>query len=175
MVISRDGRGARAFLVIVAVGVAAVLLAVGPSRAYSHPLHTTFTELRVEESQGIAVVEARVRLFADDLAAVAGKELAWTSSPTPAAVMAYLGRNLTLRRSSGGSALALSDCGFQRRGDALTLCLRATERVGGGTLIVRNTLFMERYVDEVNVVRFAAAGVSSTVLLTRASPERALR
>src|SRR5262249_32160103 len=89
------------------------------------------------------------------------------------AEMEYLRQHFSLRTRHG--ALAMADCGVERRGDAMILCLRAAERLDPGQLVLRNTPFTERYVDQVNVVRVDAGDRMSTFLMTRTSPERALR
>ena len=173
----RRSRRVRAHSVAVALALTLFRIASTPARSDAHPLHTTFTELRIDEAHG--VIEARVRLFADDLAAVTGG-----GAPSPrgdanavsvaAGATSYLRGHVSLRARQG--TLAFEDCGVERHGEALVFCLRASDRAAGA-LSFRNTLFIERFADQVNVVRAegVGGGTSTTFLLTRASPEHALR
>lgn len=164
--------GVRVRGLAVALVVALLRLALLPSRGDSHPLHTTFADLRVDAARGM--LEARVRLFADDLMlATTGGATHRVGDAIASAQVEYLRNHFVLHTRSG--TLAMTDCGVERRGDAMILCLRAAERVDAGALVLRNTLFTERYADQVNVVRVDAGDRTSTFLMTRTSPERALR
>jgi uncharacterized protein DUF6702 len=171
----RRGRRARARGAAVAFALTFFRAASTPARSDAHPLHTTFTELRIDAAHG--VIEARVRLFADDLAAVTGARSprgAEDAVPLPSGATSYLRGHVSLRARQG--VLAFEDCGVERHGDALVFCLRVFDHPVGA-LSLRNTLFTERFADQVNVVRVegVGGGTSSTFLLTRASPEHAVR
>jgi len=171
----RRSRPARAQGVAVAFALTFFRIASTPARSDAHPLHTTFTELRIDAAHG--VIEARVRLFADDLAAVTGARSprgAADAVPIPSGATSYLRGHVSLRARQGGGVLAFEDCGVERHGDALVFCLRTFNRPVGA-LSLRSTLFTERFADQVNVVRVEGGGTSTTFLLTRASPEHALR
>jgi hypothetical protein len=168
----RPGRRVRARA---AIAFALMLLRIAsmPDRADAHPLHTTFTELRINAAQGL--IEARIRLFVDDLALVTGGRSQRAGDLVMGSATAYLRGHVSLRAQRG--VLALEDCGVERHGDALIFCLKAADHSGGAALSIRNTLFTERFADQVNVVRVEGArgGLPSTFLLTRGSPEHTLR
>ena len=171
----RWSRRARAHDAAVALALALLSIASTPARSDAHPLHTTFTELRMDAAHG--VIEARVRLFADDLAAVTGARSPRGDADAVSGgggATSYLRDHVSLRARQ--RVLAFEDCGVERHGDALVFCLRASDHPVGA-LSLRNTLFTERFADQVNVVRLegVGGGTSTTFLLTRASPEHAVR
>lgn len=69
------------------------------------------------------------------------------------------------RRHRAGRPLAPAWCGARRAAEALLVCLRVPAS-GKGGLRVRNALLVERFSDQVNIVRSTVAGAVRTVLFT---------
>ena len=134
----------------------ALLFAITLLRA--HPIHTTVLELRWNAST--ATLEGTLRVFEEDLRAAA---LAAHLTP-----MDYVLRSVGVE--SGGRAAGLVNCGERRAADAVLVCLRATVKDLRG-IRVRNDILLDRYADQVNIVRLERGG-TTTILLTRAAPER---
>lgn len=156
---------------LAAAALSVVALIASHRVADAHELHTTVLELGW--NRDTSTMTGTVRLFADDLAAAA--RAAGTSRE------AYLLRGVRLRDARGD--LPLSLCGERQIADALLLCLRTDSRDrvrlrdiarSGSGLRVRNTLLVERYADQMNIVRVLTAR-PVTLLLTKTVPERAVR
>jgi len=146
-------------LVVGAIWVAAALSAGLPMRvAEAHDLHTTVLQISWDSTH--AAVSGTLRVFADDLTAAAR-----AARVTPAD---YVLRGLRFR--VGGADANVILCGEQRMGDAVLICVHGTAQ-RSGNLRVANTLLLERYVDQVNIVR-VSGGRSVTMLLTRGAFER---
>jgi hypothetical protein len=127
--------------------------------AVPHPIHTTVLELKLDP--GSNAISGTLRIFEDDLRAASGK----------AGTVAYVLRNVEL--SASGKVVGLEACGERRAADAVLICLRATAP-DPGPLQIRNTLLMERFEDQVNIVR-VDKGAGSTLLLTRRSSTQTIR
>jgi hypothetical protein len=137
-------------------------LAVAVTAWGAHPLHTTLAELRYDEKS--ATLEVSVRAFADDLVAAAG-------GAGDAAAVAYVARGFSVAdRDRRGVAFA--SCGVRRTGDLAWICLRATVRAGMDGALVSNRLLVERYADQVNIVRAEVGGRVRTMLFTRSDATR---
>lgn len=124
-----------------------------------HPIHTTVLELRWEARSGR--LEGTLRVFEDDLLAA--------TADAGASTAAYILKHVAI--IAGGRSVVLETCGKRRVADAVLVCLRGTVRDARG-MRIRNTVLMERHADQVNIVRVEHP-VSTTLLLTRRSPEQA--
>jgi hypothetical protein len=152
--------------VLVALTVAAAIGATA-TRASSHPLHTTLSELTVASDGRVEIV---LRAFVDDFsAAVAGHPGALpppVATPPDSATARYLGTAVALTDASG-RRLALGLAGVRRNGDLVWLTLRAPAlRTITGARLTNRVLF-ERYDDQVNIVQTSIAGKRRTLLFTR--------
>jgi hypothetical protein len=110
----------------------------------------------------MATLEGTLRVFEQDLRAAA---LAAHLTPT-----GYVLRSVGLE--AGGRAVGLVECGERRAADAVLVCLRASVKDLRG-IRVRNEILLERYADQVNIVRLER-GRTTTILLTRTAPERVI-
>lgn len=133
-----------------------LLLAATVARLAVHPLHTTHTDL-VDEGGGR--VRVTIRTFTDDLhAAVARRDAAAGDS----AVARYV-RNAISLRDRAGTPAALTWDSARREGDITLLSLHAILPGGLRGASVRQTMQMELYDDQVNVLQ-AQAGRSTSLL-----------
>ena len=126
----------------------------------AHPIHTTVLELAWDARTG--ALTGTLRVFEDDLSAASA------AAGLDAADYAR-GR---LGISADGKAVALAPCGARRVADAVLLCVRGSIAPVKG-LRVRNTVLMERYSDQVNIVRLDGRA-PRTLLLTLSAPEQAV-
>jgi len=151
-----------------------VLLAVaaatsfGTTPAPTHPLHTTLTELMYV--RGTGSVEVSIRVFADDFGAAAarrgGVAPGYDHSVPDSVAMAYVAATFTLA-DRAGRPLALSWCGYDRSGDLLWLCLRASAPGGLAGARVHARMLFEVFDDQVNIVQVADGGRRNTLLFTK--------
>jgi hypothetical protein len=147
-------------LVSVAIGVTA-------SRAYSHPLHTTLSELTVAPDGTVQIV---LRAFVDDFSAAVvghtGPMPAPVVTPPDSATARYLSASVALTDVSG-RRVALTLAGVRRSGDLVWLTLRfPASRTATGARLTNRVLF-ERYDDQVNIVQTFVAGKRRTLLFTK--------
>jgi len=124
-------------------------LAVLLAPASRHPMHTSSAEL-VHGADSVRVV---IRVFADDIAAVG-------------AMRPYLEERFGIVDRSGQS-VRLEWAGSEAAGDVLTIRLRG--RIAGGLsgAKVDDRVLIDRFADQVNVVRAAYDGRSATLIFTR--------
>lgn len=154
------------------VTVAAPAAAVSPSRRVSvareaaHPIHSSVTEIALDERRGTATVT--VRLWADDFLGALGLDAAaGLSAPAFApAACAYLVRALRLTDRTG-RPLGLRWAGVRRTGDLLLVTFLASAPSGLDGLRVANSILGERFRDQINVVQASAAGRRASRLFTR--------
>jgi hypothetical protein len=151
---------------IVAAGFIAAL-GVSARRAYSHPLHTTLSELSIAADGSVQIV---LRAFVDDLSAAAlgraGPQPAPVATPPDSATARYLGGTLAVI-DAAGRHVALSLAGVRRTGDLLWVTLRTPTAPGRGDVRLTNRVLFERYDDQVNVVQTSVAGRRRTLLFTK--------
>jgi hypothetical protein len=124
-------------------------LAMLPGPGSTHPMHTSSAEL-VHEADSVRVT---IRVFADDIAAVG-------------AVRPYLGERFGIVDRSG-NAVRLQWVGSELAGDVLTIRMRG--RIAGGLsgAKVNNRVLIDRFADQVNVVRAAYDGRAVTLIFSR--------
>jgi hypothetical protein len=126
----------------------------------AHPIHTTVLHFRWDARS--AVLEGTLRIFDDDLRGAA-KDAGLSPK-------AYVLKHVGV--VAAGRPVPLTPCGEQRVADAVLVCLRGRADDLRG-LRVRNELLLERYADQVNIVR-VERGSAATILLTRATPQRSI-
>jgi hypothetical protein len=133
--------------------------------AYSHPLHTTLTEVSVNAGQ----VQIVIRAFVDDFSAVAnghGREtLATIPALSDSTAARYLGAKLVLTDGTG-RRIALTPTNIRRAGDLVWITLTAPVARGTAVRLTNNVLF-ERYDDQVNIVQATIDGRRQTLLFTK--------
>ena len=124
---------------------------------YTHPLHTSVAEVRLEPRTREVVVV--VRVFADDFEAEVGRE------PRDADIAAWIRRGFVLR-TAGGTAVELHLSERNRVADMLHFTLRAPAPSGLRGMRVHHALFFGRFADLVNLVRVRQGGRLATLLFT---------
>ncbi len=134
--------------------VAAVLL------APRHPMHTSSAEVR-QERPG-AQVEIAIRVFADDLATAVPRADA-PGGGADSAVAAYV-RDAFAITDRNGRQVSLRWQRMDRAGDVLVVRLTAEPRGGLRGAAVVHGVLLERFDDQVNVVRAAYEGRTATFL-----------
>ena len=156
---------------IVAVVIAAAI-AGRASRAYSHPLHTTLSEVTIASDGGVQIV---LRAFVEDFsAAVAGHPGALplpVATPPDSAAARYLAVSLALTDASGRRLLlGLSE--VRRSEDLIWITLRAPAlRPIAGARLTNRVLF-ERWDDQVNIVQTSVDGRKANLLFTSEDKEK---
>ena len=131
-----------------------------------HPLHTTLAELHYDERG--RVVTITVRLFAADLAGALrrrGKTSLPDSPAGAAATLAYLNETFILS-SREGRPLPLRLEGIRRTGDLLWVTVSATSMSGLAGLTLRNSVLMDVFSDQVNIVQVADGAARRSLLFT---------
>ena len=122
----------------------------------AHPIHSTMTELVVDERAH--VVRATVRAFADDV--------------RPATAEAYVIRGLTMAQKTG--VVALTSCGIRRQGDVVFVCVEGTYSGDARALRLTDALLCERFRDQVNVVQVVRGDDRRSLLFTAGDPAKPL-
>jgi hypothetical protein len=128
----------------------------------------SFTEASYVDGKG--TLQLRVRVFANDFAAAVARRsgilLNRDSVIDYGVGTAYLMDNLHLARADG-QAMKLVSCGVKRVNDMLLLCLQVTAPDGIQKLKMRNSVMMELFSDQVNVVQIVNGGARATRLFVR--------
>jgi uncharacterized protein DUF6702 len=137
-----------------AIAVLCVLLTSPLRTAAAHPIHMSFTEARYVD--GNRVLQLWVRVFANDFAAAvarrSGIRLGRDSVIDPAIGVLYLMDHLQLVRADGSAASFVS-CGVKRVDDMLSFCLEAAASKAMQKMRMRNSVMMEQFGDQINVVQ----------------------
>ena len=143
----------------------AVLLLPAVRVGLAHPLHTTLTQLSYDAST--RTLSVSVRVFADDFtdAVMERGRAVGHGAPSDSAALRYVTGRLALQRAGRGP-IALRWCGMRRDGEALFLCLRATDQPSPAGARMRNALLSERFADQVNIVQASYGGARRTLLFT---------
>jgi len=122
-----------------------------------HPMHTSAAELRLGPG---GTVQVRLRMFRDDVAAVAGSD--------PPAIEAYVHTRFIVEDETG-RPLALVVDGLALEGDVLVLAAHGgPARLGR----VRHAVMQERFGDQVNIVRIIAPQGTRTLLFLPGDPPK---
>ena len=124
--------------------------------AVAHPSHTSTAELVARGDS----VHVAIRIFADDLAG--------TGDPRT-----YVAERFAIV-DGRGAPLSLEWTGSKRSGDVLVVRLRGRTRGGLSGAAVRHELLMERFPDQVNVVRARYAGRTATLVYLRGAGPKTL-
>ena len=152
-----------------------LLLASAPRIAEAHPIHMSFTEARYVD--GNRTLQLWVRVFANDFAAAAarrsGIRLSRDSVIDYTVGTAYLTQNLQLVRADG-QAMNLVSCGVKRASDMLLFCLQVAAPDGMQNMKMRNSVMMEVFGDQVNVVQTVNGGARASRLFVRGDGLKAL-
>jgi hypothetical protein len=124
--------------------------------AGAHPSHTSTAELVGRDDS----VRVAIRIFADDLAGTGD-------------LRAYVAERFAIT-DARGVPVPLEWAGSKRSGDVIVVRLGGRMPGGLSGAVVRHQLLMERFADQVNLVRARYAGHAVTLVFTRGDPPKAL-
>lgn len=146
-----------------------LLLAVGVNAraAWSHPLHTTLTDIALDSADGS--MRLTIRAFADDFSAVvarrAGKVRPADYNVSDADIASYVAATLSVEDPSGRRA-SLTWGGLRRTGDLMWVTVRAPSVRSLRGMRVASTLLFEVFDDQVNIVQATYDGRRHSMLFT---------
>ena len=139
------------------MSLAALLLSLGIVLAGAgHPTHTSTARLTARGDS----IHVAIRLFADDLAGTGD-------------LRAYVGERFAIR-DARGEPVALHWAGSKRSGDELVVRLSGAVAGGLRGAVVRHELLMERFADQVNLVRATYGGRTATLVFVRGDRPKGL-
>lgn len=122
--------------------------------ARAHPLHMSFTEVRLGDAG--RTLELSVRVFSDDFSVAAarhaGVSLRSDNVIDARSGIAYLRSRIRVA-SGNGAIVPLLPCGITRTADMLRFCFRATLATPGKPVQIANAVLTEMFADQVNVVQ----------------------
>ena len=151
------------------------------ARSMLHPIHTTITTLRYDQTTTMATAE--IRIFYDDLtravaerssmAALRGHEL--ESPGADSALFRYIAARFAITRPDG-RPVALRPCGVHSSADLRWICLQTPLPGGLAGIRIVNSLLTDLYSDQVNVVMAEDTGTHTraSLLFTRGDKWKAL-
>jgi uncharacterized protein DUF6702 len=138
----------------------------GLAAPWGHPMHTSAAEIR--EVSGRVVVT--IRVFPDDLnTAVPGASAGRADS----ALAGYVQRTFEIA-GRDGRAVPLQWEGLDRAGDVLEIRLESGADVALSGTAVRHGLLLDRFPDQVNVVRATYGTHTATLLFMRGDEAKRL-
>jgi len=141
--------------------VLAVLLMGSPSRV--HPLHSSSASLT---DQGPGGVRITVRIFSDDLAAVA--------PGGDSATAAYVRQRVSIT-DRNREVISLHVVTIAEDGDLTQVTFRGTAREGLVGAHVQLSMLWERYHDQVNLLRAMIDGHTTTIVFSNGDPPKELK
>lgn len=149
------------------------LLLVMPIRDLrAHALHTSYAEVARDRSGRLMI---SIKVFSDDFHS-ALVQFAQSERIQPNGdeqIRRYVER-VFLVRMPDGSPVALSWCGVRTVGNQHIICAMTSSAVRGAVR-VSNSLFFERFSDQINIVRWTTPSATRTVVLTQRNREAALQ
>ena len=135
-------------------------------RAHAHPLHMSFTEVRLTGR----TLALSVRVFSDDFSVAAarysGISLRGDSVIDARGGVAYLRSRIRVG-SAQGAPVPLVPCGVTRAADMLRFCFRATLASPGRPVQIANAVLTEMFADQVNVVQSVVGGRRASRMFVR--------
>jgi hypothetical protein len=148
-------------------GVFAVAAIAGARAAWSHPLHTTLTEIALDSADG--TMRLTIRAFADDFSAVVARH---AGKPRPADyrvsdtdVAAYVAATVSVEEANGRRA-PLTWGGLRRTGDLMWVTVRVPSVRSLRGVKLASTLLFEVFEDQVNIVQATSDGRRHSMLFT---------
>ena len=138
-----------------------------PAPAWSHPIHTTLTEVVLDPADG--TMHFTIRAFADDFSAAVSRH---ARKPRPADyvvpdadIVTYVSSAVSVADASGKIA-PVAWSGSRRAGDVVWVTFKVpTVRALRGVKVA-STLLFELYDDQVNIVQTTADGRHHSMLFT---------
>jgi hypothetical protein len=157
-VLRRASRFAAALAIVAVVG--------GARTAWSHPIHTTLTEIVIDPRDGAMVFT--VRAFADDFSSAVSKH---AGKPRPADyhvvdadIVSYVTSAVSVEDS--GKRVPFAWVGSRRAGDVIWVTFKLPSVRTLRNVKVASSLLFELYDDQVNIVQTTAEGRHHSMLFT---------
>ena len=165
---SRVARCAAAIIVCVCAAIAA-----DTRTAWTHPLHTTLTEIALDSADG--TMRLTIRAFADDFSAVvaqhAGRPRPADDNVPAADVASYVAAAVSVEDPTGKHALLVWG-GLRRTGDLMWITMRVPSVRALRGVKLASTLLFESFDDEVNIVQTTYDGRRHSMLFTAGDRRR---
>ena len=145
------------------------------TRAWSHPLHTTLTEVRLDSADG--ALRLTIRAFADDFTAAVARHAGIPNAPlagtrvTDKAIAAYVAAMVSVADARGEKA-ALVLAGTRQTGELLWVTIRVSSIRSLRGVQLGCRLLVEAFDDQVNIVQTTSSAGRRTVLFTNADRGR---
>ena len=153
----------------------AVLLALAASDAVAHVLHTSLAQLTHDPARGVLTVSLRV--FTDDFTATVAQASRARITPGTGASDSAMARYVAAKFAivdASRRAVRLSWCGVRAAGDVLLICLHGPSAAAPTGATMRNSILMEKFADQVNLVQTTTSGNRRTTLFTRGNETKRL-
>lgn len=135
------------------LAVVVLLTGLAPVAADAHKFYVSLTT--IDHNAAEQSLEITMRLFADDLeravAREAGRPLTHGQPGFDAAVLAVVQRALTVRQADG-RPVTLVWVGLENKVDVTWVYVEAPKVASSAGLTLRNTIFMDLFPDQVNMV-----------------------
>ena len=144
-----------------------LLLVVRTPDVIVHPLHTSYTAIARDRAGRLSVT---MKVFSDDFSDAIdsmARSAASSRSDREGLVRRYVDWTFGISLSDG-SRVALTWCGLKTEGNQVTICMRAGPAVRGAVR-VRQELLLDRFADQVNIVRWTTPSASRTLVLSHRS------
>jgi len=148
-------------------------IAVDARTAWTHPLHTTLTEIALDSTDGS--MRLTIRAFADDFSAVVAKH---AGRPRPADynvpaadIASYVASAVSVEDPNGKHA-PLVWIGLRRTGDLMWITMRVPSVRALRGVKLASTLLFENFDDQVNIVQTTYDGHHHSMLFTSGDGHR---
>jgi len=166
-------RANRSTRVLVAIGAVAIAVLGSARAAWSHPLHTTLTDISIDAS---GTMQLTIRAFADDFGTAVARHAGRARPsdyqlPDPD-IAAYVSSALQVQ-DAGGHPAAVIWGGQRRAGDVIWVTMRVPSVRDLQGVKVSSSLLGELFDDQVNIVQTLLAGRRHSVLFTASDGHRA--
>ena len=149
------------------LGVIAMTALAGARVAWSHPLHTTLTEIAIDSTDGS--MRLTIRAFADDFSTVVSRH---AGKPRPADyrvsdtdVASYIAAAVSVEDPTGRRA-PLTWGGVRRTGDLVWVTVKVPSVRSLRGVKIATTLLFEIFDDQVNIVQATSGGHRRSMLFT---------
>jgi hypothetical protein len=157
----------------VAATLGVVAMIAGAKSAWSHPIHTTLTEVALDPTDG--TMHFTIRAFADDFSAAVSKH-AKKARPADyvvpdADIVAYVTAAVSVA-DAFGKPVPISWSGSKRAGDVLWVTFKVPTVRSLRGVKVASTLLFDLYDDQVNIVQTSADGRHHSMLFTSGDGRR---
>ena len=150
-----------------ALGLVSIAVLFAARTAWSHPLHTTLTEIALDSTDG--AMRLTIRAFADDFSAVvarhAGKPRPADYRVSDADVASYVAAAVSIEDLSGHRA-PLIWSGIRRTGDLMWVTVKVPSVRSLRGVKIATTLLFEIFDDQVNIVQATSGGNRQSMLFT---------